>query len=98
MNETEAKLPVAVVGAGRMGRHHTRTWASLPEAELLAVVDPDAERAATVAEEYGGQALSSIPELLERFPQVRAVSIATPTASDSGTRLTSGCASPNSET
>lgn len=75
----DGRLPVAVVGVGRMGRHHVRTYAKLADAELVAVVDADLERAAEVADEFGGAALTSVEALLERFPGVRAVTVAVPT-------------------
>jgi predicted dehydrogenase len=37
-------VPVAVVGAGSMGLNHVRVFRELPEAELVEVVEPDAER------------------------------------------------------
>lgn len=69
-------IPVAVVGAGNFGRQHARVYADLPEANLLAVVDPDTARARRVAAEYGGEALSD-PASLPR--SVRAASLAVPT-------------------
>ena len=77
--ETGEAMPVAVIGVGRMGRHHARIYHQMPQAELLAVVDPDEDRAGALADDYGCEALESVEQLLERFPQVRAVSIATPT-------------------
>lgn len=76
---TESTIPVAVVGVGRMGRHHARTYKKLPQAKLLAVVDADEDRAATVADEYNCDFVPSVDALLERYPQVRAVSVAVPT-------------------
>jgi predicted dehydrogenase len=72
-------IPVAVVGVGRMGKHHARVYRSLPQAHLLAVVDADLERGGMVAEEFGCEALPNVSELLARFPQVRAVTVAVPT-------------------
>jgi predicted dehydrogenase len=34
-------LRVAVIGAGQMGAFHIETYERLPEAELVAVADPD---------------------------------------------------------
>lgn len=73
------RLPVAVVGVGRMGRHHARHYAEMEGADLVAVVDGDAGRARAAAAEYGGAAFASVAELLARGPAVRAVSVATPT-------------------
>ena len=79
-----AKIPdkairVAVIGVGRMGRHHVRTYRNLPQANLVAVVDADAQRAAAVADEFGCAALADVEELLARFPEVQAVTVAVPT-------------------
>lgn len=81
MNESSenGRIPVAVIGAGRMGRHHVRIASRLPQAKLVAVVDADEERAATLADEHGGEPLTDVAALLEQFPEVKAVSIATPT-------------------
>lgn len=75
----DAPIPVAVVGVGRMGRHHARTYKKLPQAKLLAVVDADEERAATVADDFNCDFVPSVDALLERYPQVKAVSVAVPT-------------------
>lgn len=72
-------IPVAVVGVGRMGRHHARIYHELPGAKLLAVVDPDAARAEALADQFDCDALPGIEQLLAKYPQVRAATIATPT-------------------
>ena len=70
---------MAVVGAGRMGANHVRTCARLEGARLVAVVDPDEDRAGTLTDEHGGEPLASVEALLERFPDLRAAAVATPT-------------------
>lgn len=72
-------MPVAVVGVGRMGRHHARTFNNLDLTKLVAVVDFDEERAETVADEYGCKAYTSVAQLLENCPEVRAATVAVPT-------------------
>ena len=67
----------AVVGVGHLGRHHARLYASLPDVELVAVVDRDAERARAIAAEYGCLAFERVADLVGR---VEAVSVAVPTA------------------
>ena len=72
------RLRVAVVGVGRMGRHHARIYSELPNAELVGVVDADLARAEEVASQFGCQAW----ERAELLPgQVQAVSVAVPTSS-----------------
>lgn len=39
-------LRAAVIGAGRMGSHHARILASLPGVELVAIIDPNPNKAA----------------------------------------------------
>ncbi len=72
-----AIIRVAVVGVGYLGRHHARIYAGLPGVELIGVVDADAQRAQTVAAEFGCFAASDVIAL---FGKVDAVSVAVPTA------------------
>lgn len=80
MSGNAQDIPVAVVGVGRMGRHHARTYRKLAGAKLVAVVDANAERAATVADEFGCDACTDTEDLLKRHPEVRAATISVPTA------------------
>jgi predicted dehydrogenase len=66
----------AVIGVGYLGRFHAQKYAALPEANLIAVVEANAENRDRVAAETGTRALADYREL---FGQVEAVSIATPT-------------------
>ena len=70
------KTRVAVVGAGDFGRNHARVYRELPEAELIGIVDPSAERAAQIAAEFSTQAFPDIESLAGK---VDAVSVAVPT-------------------
>ncbi|MEM9345640.1 MAG: Gfo/Idh/MocA family oxidoreductase [Planctomycetota bacterium] len=79
MTETDQPLPVAVVGVGRMGRHHARTYHNLELTDLVAVVDFDQERAMALANEYGCRAFGSVAELLEACPELQAATVAVPT-------------------
>ncbi|QQE11473.1 Gfo/Idh/MocA family oxidoreductase [Planctomycetota bacterium] len=79
MNKIEKSVDVAVVGVGRMGRHHARTYKQMDAANLVAVVDHDIERAETVADEYGCKAYRTVEELMEKEPSLKAVSVAVPT-------------------
>ena len=69
----------AVVGVGRMGRHHARTYAAMDGVTLAGVVDADLDRAETIVEEYGGRAYSSVDALLDAEPDLTGVSVAVPT-------------------
>lgn len=69
---------VAVVGAGFIGADHAAAYADHPDAELVGVVDPDAERAAELAGRFGGTAFGDLDALLgEARPD--AVSVCVPT-------------------
>lgn len=57
------KLRVAVIGAGHLGKFHARIWKAHPRAELVAVVDTDAERADALARELDCAAVPSIDAL-----------------------------------
>ncbi len=70
-------LRTAVIGVGSMGRWHADKYAALPNSELVAVVDADASRAASVAGELGVEGLTDFRELVGR---VDAVSVVTPTS------------------
>jgi UDP-N-acetylglucosamine 3-dehydrogenase len=63
-----------------MGRHHARNYYESPETDLRAIVDVDATRAITIAEQYGCRPLTSVEELLELDLGVEAVSVAAPTS------------------
>ncbi len=69
-------LRCAVIGVGYLGKFHAQKYAALPAAELVAVVDADAQVAAGQAAALGCEALTDYRALLDR---VDAVSIATPT-------------------
>jgi len=71
-------VKVGVIGVGYLGQHHARIYSEIEEAELVAVVDIDREKAATLAEKYHCEASSDYSEIL---PKIDAVSIVTPTTS-----------------
>ena len=69
-------LRIAVIGVGHLGKHHARIAGALDGAKLVAVVDPETERATAAAAASGAAVLSDYREL---FDQVDGVTIATPT-------------------
>lgn len=70
------RIPVAVVGAGHMGKHHVRLYSQMPQAQLVAVIDANLERAKTMAEPVGAKYATALtPDLGD----IAAVSIAVPT-------------------
>lgn len=70
------KIRTAVIGVGYLGRFHAQKYAALENAELVAVVDPNPDAAANVAEECNTQAFSDYNEIMGK---VDAVSIVVPT-------------------
>ncbi len=76
-----APMEVAVVGAGRMGTHHSRIYSELDEATLVAVVDGSDDRRQTIAERHGCAAYADVASLLDAHPNLAAATIATPTES-----------------
>lgn len=74
---TSPAIRVAVVGAGEFGRNHVRVWREMEGAELVGIVDANADRAAKVATEFGTRALADVKALAAE--RVQAVSLTVPT-------------------
>src|SRR5690606_17687252 len=72
----ERPVRAAVVGVGYLGAFHAQKYASLPDVELVGVVDTDPARAAAVGREVGAPVLSDLGALIGR---VDCASIAVPT-------------------
>ncbi len=77
-------MPVAVIGVGRMGRHHARNYHEIPEANLVAVVDADEDRAGDLADQFSCRDYRTAEDLLAAMDAgevepVRAVTVAVPT-------------------
>jgi predicted dehydrogenase len=71
-----APLNACVVGVGHLGRHHARILADMPDVNLLAVVDADANRGQEMASLYDCEYQSEVGDLLD---QVDFAVIAVPT-------------------
>lgn len=71
-------LRFGVAGLGAMGRHHVRVLSEMPEADLVAVADPDAESRERVERERPVTAYGSPEEMLDRA-DLDAVVVAVPT-------------------
>jgi predicted dehydrogenase len=70
-------LKAAVIGVGYLGGFHAQKYATIPQVELTAVVDPDPHKAEAVAAKTGSRALADYRELLG---EVDLVSIVVPPA------------------
>lgn len=75
--QSTGKLRCGVIGVGRMGRHHARVYAQHEEAELVGVVDSNAQNRENITAEWGGGAFETVEQMLDAG--VDAVTIATPT-------------------
>jgi predicted dehydrogenase len=71
-----SRLPVAVIGVGHLGKEHARILASLPDVDLVGVVDPNRTQAESVATRTGTTAYADARPLLGR---IKAAVIAAPT-------------------
>ncbi|MGA7980380.1 MAG: Gfo/Idh/MocA family oxidoreductase [Chromatiaceae bacterium] len=71
-----ARLRVAVIGVGYLGRFHALIYSRMPDVELVGVVDSDAEKANRVAAEAGCDAFTDPVALLG---VAQAVSVVVPT-------------------
>lgn len=72
-----SKVRAAVIGVGYLGAFHADKYASLPDVELVGVVDASAARAAEIAERCGTAVLPGADAVVGR---VDCVSLAVPTS------------------
>lgn len=70
------QIKCAVIGVGHMGQFHVDKFSQIPEAELIAICDPDEQKTKTLALQHNTKAYNDYKEILN---QVDAVCIATPT-------------------
>jgi UDP-N-acetylglucosamine 3-dehydrogenase len=70
------KLGVAVVGTGFWGKNHARVYKELPSTELVAICDANAERAKTIANQFGVKAYTNSARMLKN-EEIKAVSVCT---------------------
>jgi len=70
------RLKIGVIGVGYLGRFHAQKYAAMDQVDLVGVVDTDANRAQSVADEVGTRAFNRHADLLG---QVDAVSVVVPT-------------------
>jgi predicted dehydrogenase len=76
MEPQMAKLRVGVVGVGYLGKFHAQKYNTMPDVDLIGVVDPDLSRGKTIARD---NATAHFPDHPALFGKVDAVSIAAPT-------------------
>lgn len=68
----------AVIGTGYLGKYHVDKYGVLPQSQLVAICDINAQHSNELSEKYG---ISAISEYRSLVGKVDAVSIATPTPS-----------------
>ena len=71
-------MNAAVIGVGNMGKHHARNYSELPDVNLVAVADLNAEIGEAVATSCKCKYYSSYEEMLEK-EKIEVVTIAVPT-------------------
>lgn len=69
-------VKTAVIGTGHLGTYHSQKVSQIENAQLVAVVDPDQEKAKKLADQYSCESYSNYKDVLDK---VDAVLIAAPT-------------------
>lgn len=72
---SEKKLKVGVIGVGALGRHHTRLYKEVKNAELVGIYDANFDTAQNIAKEFGVKAFQTIEALAD---ECEGLSIAVP--------------------
>jgi UDP-N-acetylglucosamine 3-dehydrogenase len=70
------KLGVAVIGTGFWGKNHARVYKELASTNLVAICDVNAERAKTIADQFGVKAYTNSTRMLKN-EEIEAVSVCT---------------------
>ena len=71
-------IKTAVIGVGSMGANHARVNWELPEADLVAIADPDEVKGRQIAQKYGTKHYSDYRKMLDEM-RPEAVTLAVPT-------------------
>lgn len=72
-------MQVAVIGVGYMGKRHALQFQSIPGVEVSALVDSNADRVRSMADELGCSAFTNLAQMLKSTHKLDAVSVAVPT-------------------
>jgi len=75
-----AKLPIGIIGLGRMGQVYARHLAAMPEAEIVAVSDIAADHLEKFAAEIGAKRWSTDYHSVIEDREVKAVFVVSPTS------------------
>jgi predicted dehydrogenase len=74
-------LKGALIGAGNVKPFHLQAWERIPQASIVAIADPDLDKARTRAREFGidpGRVFTSLSDLLQAKEGLDFLDIATP--------------------
>lgn len=80
MSASSPRLRIGLIGAGMVSTHHLGAWARVPEAHVVAVADPDLERARGQADSFGISTVFPSADEMMRGTKLDAVDIAAPVA------------------
>lgn len=72
------RLRIAVIGVGHIGKEHARLYSTMPDVELIGVVDIDKERGSAIARSCNTQYFEDYKKIIDK---VDAVSVVVPTSS-----------------
>ncbi len=78
MPTSKRTLRIGLIGAGRMGSHHTELLRQEPDVQVVAACDLIPERAQKLADSWNGRAYTRYAEMLDR-EELDAVYVCTPT-------------------
>jgi UDP-N-acetylglucosamine 3-dehydrogenase len=70
------QMGVAVIGTGFWGKNHARVYKELASTNLVAICDANAERAKTIADQFGVKAYTNSTRMLKN-EEIEAVSVCT---------------------
>ncbi len=73
---TASRIRCGVAGTGSLGQHHARIYASLPDAELAGIYEPDDVRAAEICARHACRRFATLEEMAQHCD---AVSVVVPT-------------------
>jgi predicted dehydrogenase len=61
-----SKIRIGIIGCGQIAQQHLQNYAAIPDAEVVAIADSDAETLAATAAKFGiGETYSTLQELLD---------------------------------
>jgi len=71
-------IKVAIIGGGRVAQHHCKMLAQVPEVNIAAVCELREDRGRVLADEYNIPHFKNYHQMLDEFPMIDIVTIATP--------------------